>query len=341
MFEKKPQPCIPASWRRPLAKVVAVAVALPLAFAACVSARAAPYPDRPIRLVVPYSPGGIADSLARRLADSMRQELQQPVIVENRPGANTAIGAAAVATAPADGHTILLATAATVVLNPMLIANLRYQPSKDFVGVANVAITPLVLSVASTSPIRSVADLQRLALADPGKLAYASTGTGSSTHLAVEMLQSETGISLNHIPYNGSAPALNAVMAGDVQLSVDAVASSMALYKGDKLRPIAVTTRERVGVLPRTPTVAEGGLPNYSVSTWYGLVVPAATPQAVIERLNQATLKAMADKAFREQFEALGLVIAPPLKPAEFDAFIERERAAWGPLIKAKNIHIE
>lgn len=323
-----------------LTKAMATGVALALAFGAA-PALASTFPDRPIKLVVPYSPGGIADSLARRLAESMRHDLQQPVIVENKPGANTAIGAIAVSTAPADGYTLLLATAATVVLNPMLVSNLRYQPTKDFTGVANVAITPLVLSVNASGPIQKLADLLRLAKAEPGKVAFASTGTGSSTHLAIEMLQSEAGISMNHIPYNGSAPALNAVMAGDVQLSVDAVASAMALAKGDKLRPIAVTTHERVGVLPHVPTVAESGLPNYNVSTWYGIVAPAATPPAVMQRLNQAIVKASSEKAFREQFEALGLVMAPPLKPAEFDAFIGRERALWGPLIKAKNIHID
>lgn len=327
--------------RRQLIKAVVTGMSVPLMLGAAAPAAASTFPDKPIRLVVPYSPGGIADSLARRLAESMRQQLQQPVLVDNKPGANTAIGATAVATAPADGYTILLATGATVVLNPMLVSSLRYQPAKDFVGVANVAITPLVLSVNAASPIRSLADLQRQAKAEPGKVAYASTGTGSSTHLAIEMLQSEAGISMNHIPYNGSAPALNAVMAGDVQLSLDAVASAMALIKGDKLRPIAVTTKERVAVLPQVPTVAESGLPNYNVSAWYGIMAPAATPQPVLQRLNQAILKATADKAFREQFEVLGLVMAAPLKPAEFDAYIERERGLWGPLIKAKNIRID
>ncbi|MGJ7495551.1 Bug family tripartite tricarboxylate transporter substrate binding protein [Variovorax sp. RT4R15] len=327
--------------RNAFLKTVATGAAFALTLCTAAPALADPFPERPIKLVVPYSPGGIADSLARRLAESLRQDLQQPVIVENKPGANTAIGAIAVASAPADGYTLLMATAATVVLNPMLIAKLRYQPEKDFTGVANVALTPLVLSVNPAGPIHSMADLVRLAKAEPGKLAFASTGTGSSTHLAAEMLQSEAGITMNHVPYNGSAPALNAVMAGDVQLSVDAVASAMALVKGDKLRPIAVTTRERVGVLPQVPTVAESGLPNYNVSTWYGIVAPAATPTAVLQRLNEAIVKTTKDKAFRAQFEALGLVMAPPLKPAEFDAFIGRERALWDPLIKTKNIRIE
>lgn len=315
--------------------------AWPLALCVAFSAGASTFPDRPIKLVVPYAAGGVADNMARRLAESMRQDLKQPVIIENKPGANTAIGAMAVATAPADGYTLLMATAATVVLNPMLISTLRYQPAKDFVGVANVAITPLVLSVNASSAIRSMADLVRAAKAEPGKLAYASTGTGGTPHLAIEMLQSEAGISMIHVPYNGSSPSLNAVMAGDVQLSIDAVASAMALVKGDKLRPIAVTTNERVAVLPQVPTVAEGGLKNYNVSTWYGIVAPAATPPATVQRINTALLKATADKEFRDLFEGLGLVIAPPLKPAEFDAFIGRERALWGPLIKAKNIQIE
>lgn len=327
--------------RRRWASALVSGMALLLALVTSSSVAAAEFPDKPIKLVVPYSPGGIADTLARRLAESLRQELQQPVIVENKPGANTAVAAMAVSAAPADGYALLLATPGTLVLNPMLVPNLRYQPAKDFIGVANVALTPMVLSVNVAGPIRSMADLIRLAKAEPGKLAFASSGTGSSPHLAIEMLQSEAGISMNHIPYNGSAPALNAVMAGDVQLSVDSVASILALVKGDKLRPIAVTTRERVGVLAQVPTVAESGLPSYNVSTWFGVVAPAATPPEVVQRLNQAIIKVTAEKVFRAQFEASGLVMAPPLKPAAFDALIERERVLWGPLIKNKNIRIE
>ncbi|RCW64116.1 Bug family tripartite tricarboxylate transporter substrate binding protein [Pseudorhodoferax soli] len=319
----------------------AAALAPALVLAGTGPAGAQGYPDKPIRLVVPYAPGGIADTLARRLADALRNSLHQPVVVENKPGANTAIGAIQVASAPADGYTLLLATAGTAVLNPMLIPNLRYNPATDFTAVANVAVTPLVLTVNANGPVQTLADLVRLAKAEPGKLAYASPGTGSSTHLAMEILLAEAGISMIHVPFAGSAPSMNSVLAGDTQASIDSVASTAALIKGGKLRPIAVTTRERVAVLPQVPTVAESGVAGYNVSTWYGVLAPAGTPAAVVERLNQAIVQAQAEKPFREQFEALGLVIPPPLKPAAFNDYMQAERAVWGPLIQAKNIRIE
>jgi len=314
-----------------------------LVLAGAGQAAASTYPERPIRLVVPYSAGGTADSLARRLAESLRQDLQQTVIVENRPGANTAVGATHVASSVPDGYTLLLATAATAVLNPMLVSKLRYQPEHDFTGVANLVLAPLVLSVNAAGPLLTLADVVRQAKASPGKLAFGSTGVGSSTHLAMELLQSETGTSMNHAPYNGSAPALNALMAGDVQVVIDSVPTTLALVKGNKVRAIAVTTQDRVSALAQTSTVAETGLagPGYNVSTWYGILAPSATPRDVVARLNQAIVKATNEKVFRDQFEPQGVVVSPPFSPSEFNDFINRERALWRPIIQSKNIQVE
>jgi len=299
------------------------------------------YPDKPLRLVVPYTVGGIADLLGRALAERMRSDLGQPVVVDNKPGGTTALGAKVVTAAAPDGYTVLLATGATAVLNPLLYPKLSYNPDKELAPVARVALTPMILMVGSASPNKTLRDFVADAKAHPGKLNYGSTGTGSSLHLASELLQVEAGISMLHVPYNGSAPVHSALLAGDLQFAADAPGSAMALVKGGKLRALAVTSRERLPALPDVPTVAESGYPNYAVATWFGLMVPKGTPAAVTQRLNAAVAHAVADKAFREQFEALGMVVPAPITPAEFTDYIAKERAGWEPLIRSKNIVLE
>ena len=222
------------------ARVAACALGVLFAGAAV----AAAYPDKPIRLLVPYPPGGITDVLTRSLAELMRKELGQPVIVENKPGANTALAAQALATAPADGYTVMMAAAATVVMNPLLNAKLGYDPARDFTPVARIAETPLVLVVRTDSPARTLADLIAAAKAKPGDASFASTGMGSTLHLAGELLQLETGTQMLHVPYKGSAPALNGVLGGETQFMIDSVGSSIPLIKGGKLRAIAVTSAQ-------------------------------------------------------------------------------------------------
>lgn len=315
----------------------AAALALTLSFAAAAQS----FPDKPIRLVVPYSPGGIADTMARLLGTSLHQSLKQPVIVENKPGANTAIAAMAVAKSPADGYTLLLATGGTIVMNPLLYQKLGYDPEKDFTTVAQMSLTPLLISVKADSQIGSIADLVRLAKAEPGKLSYASQGLGSTTQMAMELFQSAANISLNHVPYKGSGDSLNAAVGGTVDMSVDAVASAMPLIKGNRLRGIAVSTNVRSPYLPQVPTLAATAAPGYNVWVWYGIMAPAGTPPKVIERLNQAIVQAIAGKSFSEPLEKIGLVMAQPMTASAFNEFIQRERAVWGPLIKVKNIRLE
>jgi tripartite-type tricarboxylate transporter receptor subunit TctC len=305
------------------------------------AALAAPYPDKPIRLLVPYPPGGITDVLTRSLAELMRKELGQPVIVENKPGANTALAAQALATSPADGHTVMMAAAATVVMNPLLYPKLGYDPTRDFAPVARIAETPLVLVVRTDSPLRTLADLIAAAKAKPADASFASTGMGSTLHLAGELLQLETGTQMLHVPYKGSAPALNGVMGGETQFMIDSVGSSIPLIKGGKLRALAVTSAKRLPALPDVPTVAESGTPGFDVSTWFGLLVPKQTPTAIVNRLNAAVAVAVRDPAFRAQFEAVGLVVPAPIDPTTFNKFIQAETAKWAPLIKAKNITLE
>jgi tripartite-type tricarboxylate transporter receptor subunit TctC len=320
---------------------MATGIAMAFVFGAAAPTVAATFPEKPIRLVVPYSPGGITDVLARALAERLRSSLGQPVIVDNKPGANTALGARVVASAEPDGYTVLFATGATVVLNPLLYPKLSYNPEKDFTPVARIAVTPLLMVVGGASRDRTLRDFVADAKANPGKLNYASTGTGSSLHLAVELLQSEAGISLLHVPYNGSSPAHSALMGGDIQFFADAAGSAMALVKGAKLRALAVTSRERLPALPDVPTVIESGYPDFEVTTWFGLMLPRNAPAEVIRRLNAAVAQAIADKSFRDQFEALGLIVPPALTQPDFVQYIGKERARWAPLIRSKNIVLE
>jgi len=308
--------------------------------AALAPAATAAYPDKPIRLIVPYAPGGTTDVLGRALAEQLRKELGQPVIVDNKPGGNTGIGAQALAGSPPDGYTLLLATAATVILNPLLNAKLAYDPAQ-LVPVARVAVTPLVIVTRADAPMRTLADLVAKAKAQPGQLNYGSTGIGSSLHLAGELLQIETGTQMVHVPYKGSAPALTGLLGGETHLLFDAIGSSMPLIEGGKLKPLAVTSAQRLPLLASVPTVAESGYPQYEVSTWFGIVVPKSTPEEVVARLSTVLSAVVRDKGFRTQFEALGMIVPEPAKPADFRAYIAAESVKWGAVIKARKITLD
>jgi tripartite-type tricarboxylate transporter receptor subunit TctC len=298
------------------------------------------FPSRPLRLVVPYAPGGTADALARALAEHMRKSLGQPVVVDNKPGANTAIGAQMVATAAADGYTLLLATGSTMVTNPLMYAKLGYDP-RDLAPVGMVAVAPLVVEVHPDVPAKDLAELIRLVRAKPGRLNYASTGAGSVIHLASLLLESQAGLQLTHIPFKGSSPALAAVLSGEVEVFLDSIGSSMPLIKAGKLRALAVTTPKRLKVLPNVPTVAESGFPGFDASAWYGVLAPARTPTEVVARLNASIATALGDKGFREQFEATGLAVAAPASASTFAAQLVRETDRWAPLIRGKKLALE
>lgn len=309
--------------------------------AAGTSTALAAFPDHPVKLVVPYTPGGSADQLARVLAERLSQELAQPVVVENKPGANTMIAATQVARAQPDGYTVFLASNASMVLNPMLYQKISYDAARDFRVLSVVAELPLVVVANNDVPAATLAQFVDYARARPGKLNYASVGIGNPLQLATELLKSRTGIDAAHIPYNGSAPALSSLMSNDTQLMVDVISTSLPLVRDKKIKALAVTTSERLPVLPDVPTVAESGFPGFRAATWFGLAVPKATPTAEAARLQEAVAAVMRQPDFRDRFQVQGLVIQAPRSQAEIDAYVAEDRERWGAVIQANHIKLD
>ncbi|KNE26144.1 ABC transporter substrate-binding protein [Achromobacter spanius] len=309
--------------------------------AAFASPAVAAFPDRPLKLVVPYTPGGATDQLSRVLAERLSRELAQPVVVENKPGANTMIAATQVARAQPDGYTLFLASNASMVLNPMLYQKIAYDAARDFRVLSVVAELPLVVVANNEVPATTLAQFVSVAKARPGKLNYASVGIGNPLQLATELLKSRTGMDVAHIPYNGSAPALSSLMANDTQLMVDVISTSLPLIKEGKIKALAVTTSERLPVLPDVPTVAESGFPGFRAATWFGVAVPAETPAAEANALRDAVAKVMRQPDFRERFQALGLVIQAPRDQVETERYVEEDRKRWGEVIRANHIKLD
>ena len=301
----------------------------------------AQYPERPVKLVVPYTPGGSADILARTLATELGKEIGQSVVVENRPGANTQIAATAVARAPADGYTVLLASSASMVLNPLLYSKMNYVPEKDLRLLNVVAEAPLVVVVNDKVPAQNLRDFAAHAKANAGRLNYSSVGLGNPLQLATEMLKSELQIDVTHVPYNGSAPAIAALLSNDTQLMVDVVSTSLPHIRTGKLRALAVTGSERAKSLPDVPTVAESGFPGFHAATWFGAAVPAGTPAAVATRLQSAIDKVMMNPQFRNVLDAQSLMAQSPRTDEQLNQYIGRDRSSWGKVIRTHNIKLE
>src|SRR5436190_4970014 len=260
---------------RTILPVLAAACAL-LAFAA--TAAAQPYPIKPVRMVVPFPPGGSLDFAGRLIAQKLTEAWDQPVVVENKPGAGGNIGADLVAKSPPDGYTILLGALSTHAVNPSLYAKMPYDAVKDYAPITLIAVTPNVLVVNASSPVQNVKEFIAYTKANPGKLSFGSGSNGSAGHLAGELYKVETGTDAVHIPYKGGAPATQALLAGDTQFMFDNLANAMAQVKAGKLKALAVTTAERSKLVPELPTMAEAGLPGFDISTWYGFFAPAGTP---------------------------------------------------------------
>jgi len=297
----------------------------------------AQWPTKPVRLIVPYPPGGSADILARAIGQKVGEGLGQQVVIDNRPGAGTAIGADVTAKAAPDGYTIMLGTVSSHAINPALTTGLKYDPVKDFAPVSLVASIPFALIVHPSLPAHSVKDLIALAKSKPGSLNFSSAGTGTSNHLAGELFKSMTGTFMVHIPYKGSAPALNDLIAGQVHLMFDLVLTAAPHVKSGAVRAIAVTGRERSGVLPGVPTVAESGVTGYEVSAWFGFFAPAGTPSAIVNALNAETVKAMRMPDLRERLGSQG---AEPVTstPEQFAAYVKDELAKWTRVVKASGM---
>jgi len=297
------------------------------------------YPERIIRIVVPFAPGGGTDVIARTLAQEMAKDLGATVIIENKPGAGTIIGTQAVATSEPDGYTLLMGTFANAV-NPSLNAKLPYDPHKDFVPAALIARSFNIVVVNPKSPFQSIADLIAAANAEPDKLSYGTFGTGTSAHLAGELFKNMAKVNLTTVPYKGAAPAITDLLGGQIQVMFTTVASAASLIAGGQLRALAVTSAERSPAFPELPTVAEAGVPGYAAESWYGLFAPARTPADVIDRLNKSAALAVQSEAFKRLGVNEGLVmVARP--PEELDRYFRGEEEHWRKVIQDAGIRIE
>jgi tripartite-type tricarboxylate transporter receptor subunit TctC len=298
-----------------------------------------PYPAKTIRMIVPFPPGGGNDIVGRMLAQGLAEGLGHQVIVDNRGGAGGTIGTDVAAKAPPDGYTMLINNISLAV-NATLYPRLPYDTSRDLAPVTLVGRQPNVLVVHPLVPVKTVRDFLALAKARPGQLTYGSGGVGTAGHLATELLKMMTGVEMVHVPYKGLGPALIDLMGGHVQVAISTLASALPQLETRKIRALAVTTAKRSSFFPEVPTMNEGGVTGYEFSTWYGLLVPVATPRAVIGRLNQATAKALGSTALKEQFAAQGLEAAPGTSE-EFGAYLRSEVAKWGKVVKQSGAKVE
>ena len=333
---------------RPRSALVAVAVAVIASTAvapAFAQSTAASWPARPVRIVVPFAPGGTTDILARALAPELGKAFGQSFLVENKAGAGGNLGADQVAKSPADGYTLLMGTVGTQSINPALYPKMPYDAAKDFAPISLVAGVPNVLVVnpqkAQANGITDVRSLIAYAKAHPGKLNVASSGNGTSIHLSAELFKTTTGTYMVHIPYKGSGPALLDLIGGGTDLMFDNLPSALPQIKGGKLTALAVTSSERSAALPDVPTVAEaGGLKGFEASSWFGLLAPAGTPAEIVNRIQQETAKALASPALKERLLAQGAVPGG-MAPADFSRFIAAEAKKWAAVVKASGAKVD
>jgi tripartite-type tricarboxylate transporter receptor subunit TctC len=321
--------------RRTFLGVAAIAAgALFAAIAAPASAQA--YPAKPVKIVVPFPPGGAVDTVARVVGQKMSDQMGQPVIVDNRPGASANLGADVVAKSAPDGYTILLG-ANGLATNASLFSNLGFDALKDFAPIGRVGYAPVVLVVPADSPLKSLKDLVAAAKAKPGSLTYASAGNGSSNHLAGELFKSAAGIDALHVPYKGGAPALTDLLGGRISFMLLNPVEVLPHVKAQKLRALAVASDKRLAILPDAPTMSEAGLAGFEASVWWGFVAPAKTPRDAIVKLNAELNKALADPGVREKLGELGVVFTPGT-PEQFGTFLTAETDKWAKVIKSAKI---
>lgn len=321
-------------------KSILIAACIALALTTTGARAQAPYPDHPVRLIVPFPAGGPADALARLVGEKLAQSLGQPFVIENKAGAGGNIGMEQGARAAADGYTLILAPVGNLTVAPALYTKLPYDPAKDFAPITVLATVPNVLIVHPSVPAKSVAELVALAKAKPGSLNYASPGNGSIGHLAGELFKRMAGIDIVHVPFNGVAPATNAVLAGTVQMFFAQSSSALPQWHAGKVVALGVATAKRIAAAPDLPTIAEQGFPDFEATSWYGLVAPAGTPAAIVDRLYGEIAKILREPDVREKIAGLG---AEPVgdTPAEFAAFQRAEAVRWIRVAKEANIHAD
>jgi tripartite-type tricarboxylate transporter receptor subunit TctC len=307
---------------------------------AAAPASAQDFPNKPIRIIVPFAPGGNVDITARTISTPMGEILGQQIIVENRPGGGGMVGTAQVAKGPADGYTLVLGSSSTISVAPAVTKNPPYDPTRDLAVVGPIQQVPIVLTASARVPITSYRDFVAQAQARPGRVSVASAGTGTSNHLALELLMKQTGLKLIHVPYKGSGPALVDLVGGQVETMMDQLTASMTHIKEGRVRALAVTTRKRSALLPDVPSLAELGQADYDVSTFTGLFAPAGTPRPVLDKLAAALSRVLAQPAIRERFASLGVeMIEQDAKT--FEAYVKKDFENWRGVARDAHISLD
>ena len=302
--------------------------------------KSAPYPVKPVRIVVGYAAGGATDIIGRLIAQKLSEASGQTFVVENRPGASATIASEMVARAAPDGYTLLIAATTSHSILPSLMAKLSYDPQRDFAPVSQLATSPLLLALHPSLPIRSVGDMIKLARAQPGQLSFGAGGTGTPPHMAGELFKQMASVNMLYVPYKGEAPAISDLIGGQISLIFSNVIAVLPQVQAGRLRGVAVTAASRLSAVPQLPTIGESGLPGYEVDSWFGLVSTAATPGDVIVRLNADTVRSMTQTDVRERLAGQGLYVKTGT-PAELTALIQTETAKWAKVVKAAGIKVE
>lgn len=315
-------------------------VTIGIAFALVTTSMAQTYPDRPIRFISPYAPGGGTDILARLLGQKLNESFGQPVVIENRPGGGGILGTELVAKSPPDGYTILLGSTGPLTVNPSLHRTLPYDTLRDFAPITLVSVVPSVLAVHPSLPVKSVKQLIAFAKAHPGELNFSSSGNGGSGHLAGEMFNLMAGVKMIHVPYRGTGPAVVGVVSGEVPLSFSNMLSMLPHVKSGRLRGLAVTSVQRSSAAPDLPTISEAGLPGYEAGPWYGVLAPAGIPKEIIARLNAELVKILRRPDVHQKVSADGGEVVGG-SPEEFTAHIRAELTRWAKIVKQANIRAD
>ncbi|SAH92159.1 putattive exported protein [Bordetella ansorpii] len=310
-----------------------LSIAAAILAAASLNVQAASWPDKPIRMIVPYPPGGATDVAARLYAQQMGDYLKQPVVVENKAGAGGEVGAEAVARAEADGYTVLMGALGSLAINASLLEKQNYSFAKDFKGVSVAITMPVALAVSTKIPAKTVPELIALAKQRPGKLTIGSAGTGSSQHMAGELFKQMTGTDILHVPYRGSGPAVTDLLGGQIDMVIETLPALLPHVAGGKIRILAVSSAQRAPTLPDVPTFAEQGLPGYKVATTYALLAPTGSPAAAIDKMSAAMQKAGASEQVKEGAAKLGAT-ATPTTPAQTDKVVATEIETWGDVVR-------
>jgi tripartite-type tricarboxylate transporter receptor subunit TctC len=326
-----------------MTKLAQAALAALMLGAHCLTALAqAGYPNRPVRMIVPFAPGGASDFVARIISPRLGELLGQSIVIENKQGASGNIGMETAARAPSDGYTIYLGNIGTIAINPAVFPNLSVNPLKDFVAVTEVADVPSILIANPGVPVNTVAELVKLAKSKPGELNFASPGSSTLNRLEMEQFMKLADVKLVHIPYKGGAgPAVTGMLGGETQVMFVTLSSAISFVQAGKLKPLGITTTKRIDALPQVPTMAEAGYPEMVSSSWQGVFVPAGTPQAVVDKLHAALLATMDAPEVRQRFAGGGVNVVVSKTPAEFASFVASENARWGKLAKESGATID